>query len=230
VQRTERVKGVDLHPTEPWCVFGLRFGARGVLRVCAAACCARTPNNKHKQQTKKTNANRLLANLYNGNVYIWNYNDSTLAKSFEVTDLPVRAAKFVPRKQWVVAGADDMFVRVYNYNTMDKVRRSDGGGRVGVTVSLAGVRLPLSLFERLCLIQSVGAAAASGRLSHTTPTHYTRQTTTKIQTKVRTFEAHTDYIRSVAAHPTLPYLLTSSDDMLIKLWDWDKGWACMQVR
>ena len=24
-------------------------------------------------------------------------------------------------------------------------------------------------------------------------------------------------------HPTLPYLLTSSDDMLIKLWDWDKA-------
>lgn len=28
--------------------------------------------------------------------------------------------------------------------------------------------------------------------------------------------------RSIAVHPTLPYLLTSSDDMLIKLWDWDK--------
>jgi WD40 repeat protein len=27
----------------------------------------------------------------------------------------------------------------------------------------------------------------------------------------------------------LPYVLTSSDDMLIKLWDWDKGWACVQV-
>jgi WD40 repeat protein len=27
----------------------------------------------------------------------------------------------------------------------------------------------------------------------------------------------------------LPYILTSSDDMLIKLWDWDKGWACVQV-
>lgn len=24
-------------------------------------------------------------------------------------------------------------------------------------------------------------------------------------------------------HPTLPYLLTSSDDMLIKLWDWEKA-------
>jgi WD40 repeat protein len=48
--------------------------------------------------------------------------------------------------------------------------------------------------------------------------------------QVRTFEAHSDYIRSIAVHPTLPYLLTSSDDMLIKLWDWDKGWSCVQVR
>ncbi|KAL6602925.1 hypothetical protein ACP70R_043286 [Stipagrostis hirtigluma subsp. patula] len=78
----------------------------------------------------------------------------------------VRSAKFVARKQWVVAGADDMFIRVYNYNTMDKVK---------------------------------------------------------------VFEAHTDYIRCVAVHPTLPYVLSSSDDMLIKLWDWDKGWMCTQI-
>lgn len=67
------------------------------------------------------------------------------------------------RKQWIVCGSDDMFVRVYNYNTMDKVK---------------------------------------------------------------SFEAHTDYIRSIAVHPTQPYLLTCSDDMLIKLWDWDK--VCKQ--
>jgi len=65
-----------------------------------------------------------------------------------------------------VAGADDMFIRVYNYNTMDKVK---------------------------------------------------------------VFEAHTDYIRCVAVHPTLPYVLSSSDDMLIKLWDWEKGWICTQI-
>lgn len=27
------------------------------------------------------------------------------------------------RKQWVVCGADDMYVRVFNYNTMDKVKQ-----------------------------------------------------------------------------------------------------------
>ena len=47
--------------------------------------------------------------------------------------------------------------------------------------------------------------------------------------KVKVFEAHTDYIRCVAVHPTQPFVLSSSDDMLIKLWDWDKGWACTQI-
>ncbi|KAI3727219.1 hypothetical protein L1987_67030 [Smallanthus sonchifolius] len=81
-QRSERVKSVDLHPTEPW----------------------------------------ILASLYSGTVCIWNYQTQIMVKSFEVTELPVRSAKFVARKQWVVAGADDMFIRVYNYNTMDKVK------------------------------------------------------------------------------------------------------------
>lgn len=90
----------------------------------------------------------------------------TMVKSFETADVPARCAKFVARKQWVVIGSDDMFIRVYNYNTMDRVKM---------------------------------------------------------------FEAHGDYIRSVAVHPSLPYILSCSDDMLIKLWDWDKNFACTQI-
>ncbi|KAI3425793.1 hypothetical protein D9Q98_007768 [Chlorella vulgaris] len=82
-QRSDRVKSIELHPTEPW----------------------------------------ILASLYSGHVYIWNYAEQSLVKSFEATDLPVRTARFVPRKQWVICGADDMHVRVYNYNTMDKVKQ-----------------------------------------------------------------------------------------------------------
>ena len=47
--------------------------------------------------------------------------------------------------------------------------------------------------------------------------------------KEHQFEAHSDYIRSIAVHPTQPYILSSSDDMSIKLWDWDKAWKCTQV-
>eukprot|EP00117_Sycon_ciliatum_P018174 scpid38622/ scgid16887/ Coatomer subunit beta&apos; Beta&apos; p102 len=63
----------------------------------------------------------LLASLYNGTVHIWDFQKSTMVKQFEVTDLPVRNAKFVARKSWVVTGSDDFAVRVFNYNTLDKV-------------------------------------------------------------------------------------------------------------
>ncbi|AQL04344.1 Coatomer subunit beta'-3 [Zea mays] len=63
-----------------------------------------------------------MSSLYSGSVCIWNYQTQTMVKSFEVSELPVRSAKFIAQKQWVVAGADDMFIRVYNYNTMDKVK------------------------------------------------------------------------------------------------------------
>ncbi len=91
----------------------------------------------------------MLASLYNGNVHVWNYESQTLVKSFEIADLPVRCAKFVVRKSWVVTGSDDIIVRVFNYNTLEKVH---------------------------------------------------------------SFDAHTDYIRSIVVHPTHPYILTSSGE------------------
>ena len=81
--RSDRVKSVDLHPTEPW----------------------------------------MLCSLFSGGVYIWNYQTQTMIKSFEATDTPVRCAKFIARKQWIVTASDDMTVRVYNYNTMKKVKQ-----------------------------------------------------------------------------------------------------------
>ena len=91
---------------------------------------------------------------------MWDYQSQTLLETFEVTELPVRAAKFVARKLWIVTAADDLMVRVFNYNTMEKIK---------------------------------------------------------------TWEAHTDYLRHLAVHPSLPYIITCSDDMTIKLWDWDRN-------
>lgn len=124
--RSERVKGIDFHPTEPW----------------------------------------ILTTLYSGHVYIWSYETQSIVKTFELTDVPVRAGRFIARKNWIVCGSDDFQLRVYNYNTSEKITA---------------------------------------------------------------FEAHPDYIRSIAVHPTQPFVLTASDDMTIKLWDWEKGWKCVQV-
>ncbi|KAF2098870.1 vesicle coatamer complex, beta subunit [Rhizodiscina lignyota] len=124
--RSERVKGIDFHPTEPW----------------------------------------ILTTLYSGHVYIWSYETQAIVKTFELTDVPVRAGRFIARKNWIVCGSDDFQLRVHNYNTSEKIT---------------------------------------------------------------SFEAHPDYIRAIVVHPSQPFVLTASDDMTIKLWDWEKGWKCVQV-
>jgi len=43
--------------------------------------------------------------LFPGNVNIWNHETQAIVKSFEVCDLPVRATRFVPRKNWVLTGS-----------------------------------------------------------------------------------------------------------------------------
>ncbi|EGV64577.1 Coatomer subunit beta' [Yamadazyma tenuis] len=124
--RSERVKGIDLHPTEPW----------------------------------------VLTTLYNGKVEIWSYATNSLVKSIQVTDLPIRTGKFIARKNWIVVGGDDFQLRVYNYNTGEKVVQ---------------------------------------------------------------FEAHPDYVRYIAVHPSKPYVLTCSDDLTIRLWNWENNWKLEQV-
>lgn len=63
----------------------------------------------------------MLAALYDGHVFIYDYTTQQVVKSWEVSEQPIRCGAFIPRQQWVIVGADDMFIRVYNYNTMDKV-------------------------------------------------------------------------------------------------------------
>ncbi|KAG2732842.1 hypothetical protein G9P44_003832 [Scheffersomyces stipitis] len=79
--RCDRVKGIDFHPSEPW----------------------------------------ILTTLYNGKIEIWSYATNTLVKSIQVTEMPVRTGKFIARKNWIVVGSDDFQIRVYNYNTGEKI-------------------------------------------------------------------------------------------------------------
>jgi len=85
LNRSERVKCVDMHPSMPW----------------------------------------VLISLYSGNVSIFDYEQQSQVRSIEVTNAPVRVAKFITRKQWIVVGADDNKIRIYNYNTSEKIKTID---------------------------------------------------------------------------------------------------------
>ena len=65
----------------------------------------------------------MLSGLYSGNLFLYDYNTQALIKQVEVGMLPVRNAKFVARKQWIIAACDDMSLHVYNYNTLEKIKQ-----------------------------------------------------------------------------------------------------------
>ncbi|KAI8925123.1 coatomer WD associated region-domain-containing protein [Entophlyctis helioformis] len=211
--RSDRVKAVDYHPTEPW----------------------------------------LLVALYNGNVHIWNHETQALVKSFEATDLPVRAAKFVARKSWIVTGSDDMQVRVFNYNTHEKVITFDAHSDYIRSIAVHNTQPYILTASDDCLIKLWDWD--------------------KGWKNVMTFEGHTYFVMHVAFNPkdgntfasasmdrtikvwslgsrvanyTLeghqkgvncvdyytggdkPYLLSGGDDKLIKVWDYQNK-ACVQT-
>lgn len=54
-------------------------------------------------------AGRMLT--WPGHVHIWSYITQSIVKTFELTDVPVRAGRFVARKNWIVAGGTSLLGR-----------------------------------------------------------------------------------------------------------------------
>jgi coatomer subunit beta' len=108
----------------------------------------------------------VLAALYSGDIFLWDHSANCLVKSLRVADFPVRVAKFLPAKEWIVVGSDDFFIRIFSAKT----------------------------FELIHL-----------------------------------FLAHNDYLRSLIIHPTLPYLLSCSDDSFIKCWNYEQNFKLLRT-
>ncbi|EDV24175.1 uncharacterized protein TRIADDRAFT_26362, partial [Trichoplax adhaerens] len=195
----------------------------------------------------------MLASLYNGNIHVWNYDTQTLVKTFEVTDLPVRAAKFCVRKSWIITGADDMNVRVYNYNTLEKIKAFEAH----------------SDYIRSIIVHPMQAYVLTSSDDMTIKLWDWEKSWQLVQT----FEGHSHYVMQIVLNPkdtntfasasldrtikvwqfgvsapnyTLeghekgvncidyytggdkPYLVSGADDRLVKIWDYQNK-ACVQT-
>jgi len=202
---SERVKSVDLHPTEPW----------------------------------------VLAALYSGNVMIWDYESGSLVKSFEVSELPVRCAKFVARKQWFVAASDDMRFRIFNYNTMEKIKEFEAHADyircLEVHPSLPYV---LSSSDDMCIKLWDWDRGFDCTQIFEGHAHYVMQVkfnpkdtntfaSASLDRSIKvwglgshaphyTLEGHERGVNCVDYYPSgdKPYILSGADDQTVKIWDY----------
>ncbi|VDN24008.1 unnamed protein product [Gongylonema pulchrum] len=178
--RSDRVKCVDLHPSEAW----------------------------------------MLVGLYNGNVHIWNYENQQLVKSFEVCELPVRCAKFITRKNWIVTGSDDMHVRVFNYNTLERVHQFEAHSDYLRSVAIhptqpfiltSGDDMLIKLWDwdnKWSLKQTFEGKLPPAAFGSSTANF--------------TLQGHEKGVNCVDYYHggDKPYLISGSDDRLVKIWDY----------
>lgn len=212
--RSERVKGIDFHPSEPW----------------------------------------ILTTLYNGKIEIWSYATNSLVKSIQVTDLPVRAGRFIARKNWIVVGSDDFQVRVYNYNTGEKITQFEAHPDYIRSIAVHAT-LPYILTSSDDLTIKLWNWDNNWRLEQTYEGHQhyimcvnfnpkdpntfasaCLDRTVKVwslgsPTPNYTLVAHdVKGVNYVDYYPQSdkPYLITSSDDKTIKIWDYQTK-SCVAV-
>ncbi|KAF7269278.1 hypothetical protein GWI33_017733 [Rhynchophorus ferrugineus] len=211
--RSDRVKCVDLHPTEPW----------------------------------------MLCSLYSGIINVFNHENQQILKTFEVCDLPVRAAKFVPRKNWIVSGSDDMQIRVFNYNTLERVHKFDAHSdyvrcivihptQPYILSSSDDMLIKLWNWEKSWTCQQVfeghshyimqiainpkdNNTFASASLDRTIKVWQLGSPTANF-----TLEGHEKGVNCVDYYHggDKPYLISGADDRLVKIWDYQNK-TCVQT-
>lgn len=138
--------------------------------------------------------------MYSGRVQIVNYETQQPVKTIEVSDLPVRAGKFVARKNWIVVGSDDFHVRVFNYNTGEKVKQFEAHPDY-IRVMDVHPSLPCVLTAGDDMSIKLWNWEEDWR-------------------NVRTFEGHGHYVMSVAFNPKDPNTFASvSLDRTVKIWN-----------
>lgn len=127
------------------------------------------------------------------------------AVQFNVKCERVKMVDMHPKEPIFIGALYTGVIHLWNYETEELVKSFDTGA--GVPVRCA------RFIPRLQSFVCGGDDMCVGVYNYNT------------MERTKVFQAHNDYIRSIAVHDQLTIVLTCSDDMTIRQWDWSRGWA-----
>lgn len=123
----------------------------------------------------------------------------SLIRSIDVSPAPVRACLFIARKNWIAVGGDDMQIRVFNYNTLEKV---------------AQIEAHMDYIRTLCVHPTLPFLLSAGDDMHIKLWNWEENWRC-----VETFKGHTSYVMYLAINPKDPNTFASACmDRTVKVW------------
>lgn len=116
--RSERVKGVDFHPTEPWLLTGLYNGTVSIYSLDSAAVIksfdvAEVPVRCVRFIARK---NWFVAGSDDYQLRVFNYNTHEKVVAFEAHPDYIRCLAVHPTAPIVLTGSDDMTIKAWDWD------------------------------------------------------------------------------------------------------------------
>eukprot|EP01135_Chromosphaera_perkinsii_P010787 Nk52_evm4s2226 gene=Nk52_evmTU4s2226 len=243
--RSDRVKSVDLHPTEPWMLVSLYDGtvhiwdyeAQNMIKtfeVSELPCrCARFIHRK----------NWVIAGADDHHLRVYNYNTLEKTATFEAHSDYIRCLAVHPSQPYVISSSDDMLIKLWDWEKGWQCSQVyEGHTHFIMTVKFNPKdtnTFASACMDRTVKVWQLGSPVANFTLQgHEKGVNYVDyfqggdkphlissgdDRMAKIwdyqsKTCVQTLEGHTHNVSVAAFHPELPIILTGSEDGTVRIW------------
>ncbi|XP_074042717.1 coatomer subunit beta' [Leptinotarsa decemlineata] len=243
--RSDRVKCVDLHPSEPWMLCSLYSGNINVW------------NYENQQQVKSFEVcdlpvraakfvprkNWIVSGSDDMQIRIFNYNTLDRIHSFEAHSDYVRCIIVHPTQPYILTSSDDMLIKLWNWDKAWACQQVFEGHshyimQIAINPKDNNTFASASL-DRTLKVWQLGASTANFTLEghekgvncvdyyHGGDKPYlisgADDRLVKIwdyqnKTCVQTLEGHAQNVTAVCFHPELPVALTGSEDGTVRVW------------
>ncbi|KAF8871943.1 coatomer protein [Gymnopilus junonius] len=211
--RSDRVKGVDFHPTEPWVLTGLYNGTVNIYSHETGAIVKTFEVSEVPVRCVKFIArkNWFVAGSDDFQLRIFNYNTHEKVASFEAHPDYIRCLTVHPTASIVLTGSDDMTIKAWDWDKGWKCIQVYEG-HTHYIMNLAFNPKDSNTFASSCLDRTIKMWS----LGSSTPNF--------------TMEAHEKGVNYVDFYPGAdkPYLVTTGDDKTVKVWDYLSK-SCVQT-
>ncbi|KAI3928793.1 hypothetical protein MKW98_024394 [Papaver atlanticum] len=244
-QRSERVKSVDLHPSEPWILASLYSGSVCIWNYQSQTMVKSFEVTELPVRSSKFIARKqwVVAGADDMYIRVYNYNTMDKVKVFEAHTDYIRCVAVHPTLPYVISSSDDMLIKLWDWEKgwmCTQIFEGHSHYVMQVTFNPKDTNTFASAsLDRTIKIWNLGSPdpnfTLDAHLKGVNCVEYftggdkpylitgSDDQTAKVwdyQTKscVQTLEGHTHNVSAVSFHPELPIIITGSEDGTVRVW------------